>query len=201
MTPTSQSGDKAFVTILPARIQSERLIIKHWGDDDAEALSQAVVESYEHLRPWMGWVDLDSAQDLDETRARFQRWYTEWEGGGDSFFGIFKDDVLVGSCGLHRRGSPDSLEIGYWIDVRHTRLGYAKEAAAALTEAALNVPDVERVEIHHDKANVASGRIPARLGYELTGEWPQERVAPAEVGIECRWVLTRSEHAKRQPSS
>lgn len=181
------------MTILPARIESERLVIKHWGDDDAETLTQAIIESYEHLRPWMGWVDIESAQDLSETRARFWRWFTDWEGGGDSFFGIFKDAVLVGACGLHRRGTPDSLEIGYWIHASHTRLGYATEAAAALTQAALDLPDVGRVEIHHDKANVASGRIPPRIGYEFAGEWPCDPVAPAEIGVECRWVMTRSD--------
>ncbi len=178
---------------LSSQIESQRLIIRHWRHQDAGALTQAIIDSYEHLRPWMGWVDLDEAQDVDAYRTRIGRWAEEREAEGDSAFGIFNGDILVGACGLHRRGATDSLEIGYWIHVGHTGLGYAIEAAAALTEAALDIPGIERVEIHHDKANVASGRIPPRIGYEFAGEWPRDKSAPAEVGIECRWVMTRSD--------
>ncbi len=191
MSRGTQAGYARCVSVLPTRIQSERLVIKHWTMSDTSALSQALIDSYEHLSPWMGWVDPDEAADLDSYRARIGRWYDEWEAGGDSYLGIFADGILVGACGLHRRGTPDSLEIGYWIHAAHTRLGYATEAAAALTRAAFDLPDIERVEIHHDKANVASGRIPPRLGYEFVGEWPRDPVAPAEIGVECRWVMTR----------
>lgn len=178
---------------LPPRVQSERLVIRQWVEEDAEALSQAIVESYEHLRPWMSWVDAEKTDDVDAHRARIGRWAEEWKAEGDSFFGIFSGDALVGACGLHRRGTPDSLEIGYWIHPAHTKLGYATEAAAALTQAALNLPDINRVEIHHDKANVTSGRIPPKIGYTFAGELPRDPVAPAEIGIECRWVMSRSD--------
>jgi RimJ/RimL family protein N-acetyltransferase len=178
---------------LPSRVQSERLTIRQWEVEDAEALSQAIIDSYEHLRPWMGWVDMDEARDVDGYRARIGRWADGWKAGGDSSFGIFNDDILVGACGLHRRGTTDSLEIGYWVHAGHTGLGYATEAAAAVTRAALDLPGIGRVEIHHDKANVASGRIPPRIGYEFAGEWPRDKVAPAEIGIEWRWVITRSD--------
>ena len=168
---------------LPSQIESQRLIVRHWRHQDAEALTQAIIDSYEHLRPWMGWVDLDEAR----------QWADEWKAGGDSYFGIFKGDILVGACGLHRRGTTDSLEIGYWIHVGHAGLGYATEAAAGLTEAALDIPGINRVEIHHDKANVVSGRIPPRIGYGFAGEWPRDKDAPAEIGIEWRWVITRSD--------
>ena len=167
--------------------------MRNYRDDDAPALSQAIIDSYEHLTPWMDWVDADEAADLNAHRERIGRWSHEWKVGGDSYFGIFKGDILVGACGLHRRGAPDSLEIGYWIHASHTGLGYATEVAAALTRAALAIPGIKQVEIHHDKANVVSGRIPPRIGYDFAGEWPREKDAPAEIGIEWRWVMTRSD--------
>lgn len=110
--------------------------------------------------------------------------------------GIFKDAVVIGSAGLHRRVGPDAVEIGYWIHVDHTRNGYATEVAKALTAAAFDVPGIDRVEIHHDKANIASAGVPQRLGFKLVEETPDEVDAPGEAGIECRWVITRPDWAQ-----
>jgi len=43
-----------------------------------------------------------------------------------------------------------------------------------LTDAAFQIPGIERVEIHHDKANVASSGVPRKLGFELVEEVPDE---------------------------
>ena len=56
--------------------------------------------------------------------------------------------------------------------------GYATRAAAALTDAGLGVAGVDRVEIHHDRANAVSGRVPARLGYERLREQPGRWTRP-----------------------
>ncbi len=83
---------------------------------------------------------------------------------------MWLDGELVGSSGLHRRIGPGGLEIGYWIHPRHLRRGLATEVARQLTDRAFADPSVDRVEIHHDRANAASGGVPAKLGFELVGE-------------------------------
>lgn len=177
---------------LPALVESARLTLRQWTDDDAAALTAAIVASLEHLRPWMPWVAHEPST-LDERLALILRWRTEWGQGGDSVVGVFLDDVVIGSAGLHRRGGPNAVEIGYWIHVDYARNGYATEAAEALARTAFNVPGIDRVEIHHDQANTASAKIPRRLGFTLVGEIADEsRRAPGEIGIECRWVMTRS---------
>ena len=103
-----------------------------------------------------------------------------------------RDRRLLGVCGLHARLGPGALEIGYWVDVRHTRRSVATLAAAALSELALATAGVQAVEIHHDRANQASGAIPARLGYELVATVADEPEAPAEVGVELQWRMTLS---------
>jgi RimJ/RimL family protein N-acetyltransferase len=54
------------------------------------------------------------------------------------------------------------------------------------------------VEIHHDKANVASAGVPRRLGYTYVSEQPDEPTAPGEIGIDCTWRVTRSDWLARQ---
>ena len=78
----------------------------------------------------------------------------------------------MGSAGLHNRVGEGGLEIGYWVRSGWTGRGIAADATAALTHAALALPGIDRVEICHDAANVASERIPAKLGYARAGERP-----------------------------
>lgn len=160
----------------------------------------AIEASLDHLRPWMAWVPLEPLSDHDRAEL-IETWEQDWSAGGDAVYGAFHDGVVVGGCGLHRRRGPDILEIGYWVDVDHVRRGYATELAAGLTAAAFGVEAIERVEIHHDKANVASAGIPRALGFERGRERSDERLAPAEVGIDCAWSITRARWAERPSSS
>ncbi len=113
-------------------------------------------------------------------------WVRARDAGGDAVYGMYVDGEAIGVCGLHHRIGPDGREIGYWVAQAQCRRGYASEAAALLTAAAFAMEDVRRVEIHHDKANVASAGVPRRLGYRFIVERPNEDGAPGGTGIE--WV-------------
>jgi RimJ/RimL family protein N-acetyltransferase len=158
---------------------------------DAEHLAVAISASLEHLRPWMAFI-AHEPMSLDDRVALIARWDDEWAAGGDVVFGAFLGDVIVGGCGLHRRAGPDTLEIGYWVHADHIGHGYATEIARGLTDAAFGIPGIDRVEIHHDEANVASGRVPARLGFEFAGRRADQVVAPAEVGVDMAWSMRKS---------
>ena len=126
---------------------------------------------------------------IDQRRSMLIRFEREWLGGGDVVLGMFLEGRVVGGCGLHRRIARDGLELGYWVHPRFTRRSLATTAAWLLTDAALRLPSITHVEIHHDKANVAS--VPGRLGFGLLAEVPDEIEAPAEIGIECQWRMDR----------
>jgi RimJ/RimL family protein N-acetyltransferase len=116
--------------------------------------------------------------------------------GGDVTLAITLAGRPVGSTGLHRRGPPHHVAIGYFVDKDHLRMGIATEATAILTAAALGldplaaVAGVNVVEIHHDRANVRSRRVPERLGYRFAGESPNAKLAPGEEGVDCAWEMT-----------
>lgn len=179
-------------TLLPDRIVDPGgLILRQWRTSDAEALGRAVAESLEHLRPWMGWI-AEEPMPLERRLARIEEWERDWSGRGDVLLGVFVDGRIAGGCGLHQRIAPDGLEIGYWIHVAHVRQGLATRAVGLLTDSALGLPGITHVEIHHDKANQASGGVPRKLGFEWLGEWTDEPEAPAELGIEWRWRMDRA---------
>jgi ribosomal-protein-serine acetyltransferase len=177
---------------LPDEIHRDDLVLRRWRTDDAdvEALDRAIVASLDHLRPWMPWI-ANEPLSLNDRRQLIDGWTRQWEDGGDVVLGIFEEDVAVGSCGLHHRGDPDTLHIGYWVHFDHVRRGIATRAARALTEMAFTVPGIEWVEIHHDQANVASAGVPRRLGFALVAETPDEIDAPGEIGTDCSWRTDR----------
>ena len=106
-------------------------------------------------------------------------------------FGVFLSGDMVGCLGLHHRVGPGGVEIGYWIHPQWTRRGLARSAARLATSAALALDFITHVQIHHDKANVASAGVPRTLGFEFLGERTEAPKAPAESGIEWRWRMDR----------
>jgi len=168
------------------------MVLRLWGAEDVAAMAAAVSESLEHLRPWMPWA-VEEPRTTESRRKLVADFERAWDAGGDAVYGAFHDGVVVGGCGLHRRGGPSVLEIGYWVHVDHTGEGLATEMAAALTEAAFGTEGIERVEIHHDRANRASRAVAERLGFTFVGERPDAVAAPGEEGVDCTWAMTRDE--------
>ncbi|HEX6568124.1 MAG TPA: GNAT family protein [Acidimicrobiales bacterium] len=171
-------------------VTSTRLVVRQWRTDDVPALHAAVIESVDHLRPWMPWVAKEP-MSLDERLQLVDGWQRLWD-AGDRMCGMFVGGEVVGGCGLHQRIGPGGQEIGYWVRVGRTGRGYATAAARALTDMAFTLPGVTHVEIHHDVANVASGRVPAKLGYTLVGDVAHPIEAPGETGTQRIWRVERA---------
>lgn len=165
-------------------------MLRRWSVDDADALAKAVAESREHLRPWMPWI-AQEPMTLSARRELIADWEDRWRRGEDVLMGAFLEGAIAGGCGLHHRIGPGGLEIGYWTHPAFLRRGVASTAARMLADAAFGRPEVQRVEIHHDKANVASSGVPPKLGFRLVREVRDEITAPGEVGISCEWEMTR----------
>ncbi len=72
--------------------------MRRWRARDAEALHRAVIDSIEHLRPWMPWI-AEEPLSVAERRALLQRWEQEWDGGGDRVYGMFAGDAVVVDAG------------------------------------------------------------------------------------------------------
>jgi ribosomal-protein-serine acetyltransferase len=150
-----------------------------------------VTESLDHLRPWMPWATSD--YDLSVAQDFVQRCEADWATGTAFNYLVLSGGEPAGSAGLIARIDPGGLEIGYWVHPAFTGRGVATAAAGALTGAALALPGVDHVEIHHDERNLASGRIPAKLGYTHVETRPERRFgpAPADSGTSKVWRITR----------
>jgi RimJ/RimL family protein N-acetyltransferase len=177
----------------PETIELPAGVLSRLRETDAENVAAAVLASLEHLRPWMPWATFEATR-ADVQLERCHDATTSWQSGSDYQYVLKpdRDGPVIGAFGLHRRIGPESIEIGYWMHADHAGHGYATAAARALTEAALGLPEVARVEIHTDEANVISAAIPRRLGYRLDRVDGREPEAPAETGRLQIWVMDRS---------
>jgi RimJ/RimL family protein N-acetyltransferase len=150
----------------PYRVVTERLVLRCWEPRDAALLKVAVDASIEHLRPWMPWV-VHEPQTVEEKVELLRGFRGRFDLGRDFIYGIFDRDEaeVAGGTGLHTRIGEDAFEIGYWIASGQAGKGLGTEATAALTRAAFDLTDVERIEIRCDPANERSRAIPRKLGY------------------------------------
>ncbi|MEM8926292.1 MAG: GNAT family N-acetyltransferase [Actinomycetota bacterium] len=177
------------MSLLPERIETDRLTLRTWDPSDAELLGTAITRSIEHLRPYMVWI-ADEPMTVEARAELLRNWRRESAEMGDGTYAMLADGEVVGSCGLHHRLGPGALEIGYWVHVDHVRRGYATEAARALTTAGLAADGIERIEIHHDASNQSSAGVPRALGYRRGPDRSVEPTAPSETGTFWTWFVT-----------
>jgi RimJ/RimL family protein N-acetyltransferase len=153
----------------PARIETARLVLRVYEDDDADAFAELLAASREHYAAFIPFFLEDEPRErVARSRAQFL--------AGESFpYVAFAGTRLIGGCGLLPRIGPGGLEIGYHLRADETGKGYATEMAAALVDVAFDVCGADRVELHIDPANTASVRVAERLGI------PFERMSDVAV--------------------
>lgn len=161
------------------------LVLRAPDPIDAEAMADAINASLDHLRPFMAWATGPAAVDQQALRMAIGR--EAFEVGGDAGYTIFDGADVVGGIGLHHRGGPGVLEIGYWVRVDGEGRGVVTRSVRAL--AALAFERAERVVIRCDVANTRSAAVPERLGFTLVRIEDVEPAAPANTGRMMVWEL------------
>ena len=174
----------------PERLTHASIELRRWRATDADLSFRLVSESLEHLRPWMPWATSDYG--LATASEYLQRCEADWTAGSAFQYLILAGDQPACSAGLMARIGEGGLEIGYWVHPAFTGRGVATSAAAALTDAAFTLPGIDHVEIHHDVLNLASERVPAKLGFSAVGTTAARfGLAPADSGTTQVWRITR----------
>ena len=175
--------------LLTSRTPKCEVELRRWRVVDADLCFRMVSESLEHLRPWMPWAAGD--YERQDAVDYLQRCEAGWSDGSAFQYLILTEGTPAGSAGLMARIEPGGLEIGYWVHPASTGRGVAAAASAALTDAAFALPGISHVEIHHDALNVASGRVPAKLGYaHVDTRTARLDLAPGDSGTTKVWRIT-----------
>ncbi len=170
-----------YLTLIPLfeTLEGERVVVRPYQEDDAEALFEAVEESREHLRPWMEWEA--SHRSIDESRDFIARSRASWILRENMNVGIWRreDGRYLGGSGLDVRGwETRYFEIGYWLRTSAEGHGYMSETVRLLTDFAFEHLDAARVEIRCDARNARSARVAERLGFVREARLRNNALAP-----------------------
>ncbi|HEV2593524.1 MAG TPA: GNAT family protein [Gaiellaceae bacterium] len=158
------------VTTPPYRIETERLVIRCYEPSDAAAIKEGVDSSLDHLRPFMDWA-ADEPQTIEQKVALARRFRSWFDSDENYVYGIFPRDEsrYLGGTGLHQRGGPGSLEIGYWVRADAMRQGIATESTAVLTRVGVELCGAHRIDLQIDPRNEASQGVAKKLGFVHEG--------------------------------
>lgn len=174
----------------PDVLTGDRVVLRRWRPDQARILDDLIVDNVDHLRPTMTWISREP-QSVADRESLLVEWDAQWSRRGGFAYMIDCDGAPAGSAGLHVRQGAGVLEIGYWVAHDKCGSGIATESARLLADAALGIPGVHAVEIHHDAYNAASGRVAEKAGFTAISYYPREPEAPDDSGTARRWVRLR----------
>jgi len=146
----------------------------------------------------MPWVALEPTT-LAEREELLRRWTTTGPTAGSIPTDVPERPRRRGA-GLMRRIAANGLEIGYWVHPA-SRERVCDSCGASADDHRVEPSGVSHIEIHHDKANVASGRVPLKLGFEMVGDKRVKPAAPGESGLSCVWRVGRSSWAASDTES
>lgn len=179
------------MSVAPVPLQVGEYVVRKYETADAQALVDAVTDSYKHLEPWMPWIKFEP-QSLTEREELIKTWSEAWDSRTEFVMGIFLGDRVVGGTGLHLSGDVNTVEIGYWVHLDYIGRGIATQVSRSLAETAFALwAEIDTVVLIHDEANVASGKVPDRLGFQHVSTGQREPEAPAESGVMYRWEKKR----------
>ena len=144
-------------------IETERLILRPWFDEDAEALYRYAKDPA--VGPAAGWPPHTS---VENSRKILQSVLSE----PDTFAVVLKETgEPVGSIGLmrgdrsHLHLPQDEAEIGYWIGVPYWGRGLIPEAVRALQQAGFETLGLNSLWCAYFDGNEKSKRVQEKCGF------------------------------------
>ena len=149
------------------RIETERLVLRPWRENDAAALYRYASDP--EVGPSAGWAPHTSVEDsLNVLRTILMNERT-WA------ITVKPSDESVGSIGIfpgHNERQNGEYEIGYWIAKPFWGKGYVPEAVRALMSLYFSF-GAERLWCAHADFNDRSRRVIEKVGfhYRFTAPW------------------------------
>ena len=182
------------------RLETERLVLRPWTGDDAEAALRAYGDA--EVARWLAPA-MDQVGDQAAMRVVLQQWIAEDERmltpAGRWAVESRRDGRLIGGATLLPRPPDDEYEIGWQLQRDAWGHGYAPEGAAAAMDWAFDNLGWETIIHSIAPDNLASQAVARKLGSSLLG--PGRLPEPYhEKPIEL-WGQTREQWRKRRAGS
>ena len=164
MSSHPNSVDLASVDLTTETVRTERLVLRPYRPEDADAVYRACLDP--DIQRWLTLPAPYTSADAEEfvgvitvsARAEKRALLTAVEADGE----------FVGSAGVHFSASLLGPGVGYGLAPWARGRGYAAEAARALADWALR-HGAPRVHLLADVGNIASQAVARRAGFAEEG--------------------------------
>ncbi len=172
----------------------ETIFLRPLKGEDAAVLYQAVDKNREYLSPWLPWV-AHQCGPADSFAFLLSLDYQPFSGTGVSF-GLFSQDTLIGSVGLHGQSNvPKGTELGYWIDQEFTGQGLTTWAAGTIINDFQSYQQACHYWMRIVPDNLASLKIAQKLGFQY-----QETLHNVSChGASCPTILLWKKYLRADP--
>jgi ribosomal-protein-serine acetyltransferase len=157
---------------MPARIETERLILRSYSAGDGPCLFKVIQRNREHLQRYESGnilMRIRTEEDAEITAREMAALWAKrdcfllglWERSSGKWAG----QVYIGPVDW----KVPSFEIGYVADVEHEGQGFVREGVQASLRVIFEVLGAHRVQLHCDAANERSARVAERCGFLREG--------------------------------
>ena len=141
-------------------LETKRLILRPWNEDDAEELYNLAQDT--EIGPPAGWPAHTSVENSREI-------IRDVLSADETYAVCLKEDGKpIGSVGLHRNDlaeKDDEYELGYWIGKKFWGQGLIPEASRELLRHAFNDLNMQTIWCGYYDGNVKSRRVQDKLGF------------------------------------
>ena len=145
----------------------DNIVLKQIELSDAEEIFQIIDSQRDYLGEWLSFAK--SAQ-LSDTEGFVKSVVNAPKNIFEYAFTIRKSDEFVGIIRFrHTDRLNKKTEIGYWLSEKHQEQGIVTKSVQKLCEFAFSNMDINRIQIKCAVNNLASIKIPIRLGFIFEG--------------------------------
>lgn len=173
-------------------ITTERLILRRFTHDDAEAMFRNWVNDPD-VTEFLTWPPHG---DLSVTQKLLEDWINRYEKDDYYHWAIEPKDLgepIGGISIVQQRDDINMVHFGYCIGKKWWRNGYTSESLAALIKYFFEKTDANRVEARHDPNNPNSGLVMKKCGMKFEGTLRQAGHSNKGICDESYYGILREE--------
>lgn len=175
------------------RIETERLILRRFVIEDAEAMYKNWA-SDDEVTKYLTWP---THPNVDVSKSVLEDWVNSYSDETCYQWAIvFKEngDEPIGSISaVHRKEDVSMVQIGYCIGRSWWHQGITSEAMKAVMDFFFTVVEANRIEAKHDPRNPNSGKVMEKCGMKYEGTMRSSDRNNQGICDTCYYALLRSE--------
>lgn len=146
-------------------IETGRLTIRNFREEDAEGLREAILSYKASAYAVYDYAWPSSVEEIQGV--------VKWFSGGDSFLAVCLKATgqLIGFIALNRSEDPGetAFDLGYVFNACYHGHGFATEGCRAVIDYAFHTLDAKKITCGTAAVNAPSCKLLARLGFQVAG--------------------------------